>query len=134
MSLVKRHLAKTITWRVVATVDTTIIGWVISGDRIMGLSIGGAEVITKMAFYFIHERGWLKVGKDTTMYKYRHIIKSISWRIIGTADTILLTWLITDNLQIGFKVGAIEILTKMLLYFMHERAWHKFDFGVKNHL
>ena len=56
----KRHIAKTITWRIVGTLDTITIGWLISGDIKMGLSIGGIEVISKMALYYLHERVWYK--------------------------------------------------------------------------
>lgn len=56
----KRHIAKTLTWRVVGTIDTMILGWLVSGDPIIGLTIGSFEVVTKMALYFIHERVWYK--------------------------------------------------------------------------
>ena len=56
----------------------------------------------------------------------RHIYKTISWRVIGTIDTMLLGWLITGNALTGLKIGALEILTKMTLYFLHERVWYKY--------
>jgi uncharacterized membrane protein len=56
----KRHIAKTITWRMVGTLDTIIIGWLISGDPMIGLSIGGVEVMSKMVLYYLHERAWYK--------------------------------------------------------------------------
>ena len=129
--MIKRHWVKAITWRIVGTIDTMIIGWLISGDPLIGLSIGGAEVITKMVLYYVHERIWLKLG-TSSIYKYRHIIKTISWRIIGTIDTTLLAWLITGDLKIGLKVGGMETMTKMALYYIHEKIWQNFDFGVKN--
>ena len=63
----------------------------------------------------------------------RHILKTISWRIIGTLDTIILSSLITGNIKVGISIGGVEVVTKMILYFLHERAWYKFsNFGVKN--
>ena len=59
---VKRHLAKTITWRIVGTLDTMIIGWLITGDAITGIKIGGIELITKMILYYLHERIWFKMN------------------------------------------------------------------------
>ena len=50
----KRHLLKTITWRIVGTIDTMILGWVVTGNIKIGLTIGGFEVITKMILYFLH--------------------------------------------------------------------------------
>lgn len=63
--------------------------------------------------------------------KSRHILKTITWRIIGTIDTIVLSWLITGSLTLGFSIGGVEIVTKMFLYYLHERAWYKFSkYGV----
>ena len=58
---VKRHIAKTITWRIIGTLDTMLIGWAITGNVMTGLIIGGIEVITKMLLYYLHERLWLKL-------------------------------------------------------------------------
>ena len=63
----------------------------------------------------------------------RHILKTISWRIIGTIDTIILSWIITGDLGIGMAIGGIEVITKMVLYFLHERVWYKFSkFGIND--
>jgi uncharacterized membrane protein len=62
----------------------------------------------------------------------RHIIKTISWRVIGTLDTIILSSIITGDVKLGMSIGGVEVITKMVLYFLHERAWYKFsNFGVK---
>ena len=62
-NIIARHLAKTITWRIVGTIDTMILGWLITGSLKMGLAIGGTEVVTKMFLYFFHERAWYKWGR-----------------------------------------------------------------------
>ncbi len=62
-NFVARHLAKTITWRIVGTLDTMILSGLITGDWKLGLAIGGTEVLTKMVLYFLHERAWWKFGK-----------------------------------------------------------------------
>jgi uncharacterized membrane protein len=62
----------------------------------------------------------------------RHIAKTISWRIIGTLDTMLLSAIITGRWQTGLTIGGVEVFTKMILYFFHERAWYKLTkFGVE---
>jgi len=62
----------------------------------------------------------------------RHIAKTISWRIIGTIDTMILSALVTGSWELGLTIGSVEVFTKMVLYFLHERVWYKFsDFGVK---
>ena len=58
--------------------------------------------------------------------KTRHILKSITWRLVGTIDTIILSWFITGNLEIGLKIGGVEVITKMILYYYHERIWFKY--------
>jgi uncharacterized membrane protein len=58
-----RHLAKAITWRIIGTLDTFLLGWFLSGSIEIGVLIGGAEVFTKTFLYFIHERIWYKYIK-----------------------------------------------------------------------
>lgn len=61
----------------------------------------------------------------------RHLLKTVTWRIVGTLDTILLGWLISGDPTIGISVGGAELFTKMILYYFHERAWYKIDFGIE---
>lgn len=62
----------------------------------------------------------------------RHILKTISWRVVGTIDTMLLSWFITGSWKIGMAIGGTEVITKMVLYFLHERVWYRYsDFGVE---
>lgn len=62
----------------------------------------------------------------------RHIAKTLSWRFIGTLDTIVLSGIITGSWSTGLTIGGVEIFTKMILYFLHERIWYKFSkFGLK---
>jgi len=62
----------------------------------------------------------------------RHILKTISWRIVGTLDTMILSWYITGSWKIGLTIGGVEVITKMILYFLHERAWYRYSkFGLK---
>ncbi|KAA3621223.1 MAG: DUF2061 domain-containing protein [Bacteroidetes bacterium] len=59
----------------------------------------------------------------------RSIVKSISWRILGTMDTIIISWLITGTLRLAFSIGAVELISKMILYFFHERIWNTIKWG-----
>ena len=47
-------------------------------------------------------------------------------------DTMVLGWLISGNPMIGVKVGLAELVTKMVLYYLHERIWYKTKFGITN--
>lgn len=62
--------------------------------------------------------------------KKRHLAKAITWRIVGTIDTMLLGWLISGDFKVGASIGLLELLTKMVLYYIHERAWYQSDFGL----
>ena len=129
----KRHIAKTITWRFIGTIDTILLSWVITGNPYIALKIGGAEVITKMLLYYFHERIWFKIDfseSSERVSRLRHFLKTLSWRVIGTVDTMMLAWVISGNPLIGLKVGLVEVLTKMLLYYIHERVWYKLDYGL----
>ena len=62
----------------------------------------------------------------------RHIAKTLSWRVIGTIDTMVLSSLVTGSWEMGLTIGGIEVVTKMVLYFLHERLWYRFSrFGVE---
>tara|TARA_R110002020_G_scaffold377673_1_gene588768 strand:- start:353 stop:562 length:210 start_codon:yes stop_codon:yes gene_type:complete len=62
----------------------------------------------------------------------RHIAKTVTWRIVGTLDTIIISGLITGSWEAGLAIGGIEIISKMALYFLHERLWYRFSkFGIK---
>jgi uncharacterized membrane protein len=69
-------------------------------------------------------------NKDRTSEKpVRSIVKAISWRIVGTLDTIGISWLLTGEMNTALAIGSLELITKMLLYFGHERIWNKINFG-----
>ncbi|EKF53847.1 hypothetical protein I215_15477 [Galbibacter marinus] len=124
----KRHIAKAITWRIVGSVDTFMLSWLISGNPLTGLKIGFAEVLTKMVLYYAHERVWFKAKVKNS--KTRHLLKAVSWRVLGTLDTMTLAWIITGDPYTGLQIGITEVLTKMVLYYLHERAWYQINFGL----
>ena len=59
----------------------------------------------------------------------RSMVKTLTWRTIATTDTFLIAWLITGAPLIGASIASIEVLTKMVLYYAHERAWNRSDWG-----
>jgi len=63
---------------------------------------------------------------------YRSVVKTISWRAIGTLDTIIISYIIIGELKFALSIGGIELFTKMILYFLHERTWNKINFGRVN--
>ena len=61
---------------------------------------------------------------------YRSVAKTISWRTVGTLNTIIISYFITGNLVMAASIGSIEVITKMILYYFHERVWNKLKFGI----
>ena len=63
----------------------------------------------------------------------RHILKSISYRIVGTATTVTLALLAGLPIKWASMVGVGELIIKPILYFLHERVWYKWiKYGLKN--
>jgi uncharacterized membrane protein len=62
---------------------------------------------------------------------YRSLVKAISWRVTGTLDTMVVSYIITGSLTMAASIGLIEVVTKMILYYGHERLWTRLKFGIK---
>ena len=60
--LQKRTIVKTLTWRVTASLTTFIIAWVLTGDFLIGATIGSVEAIAKIFLYYFHERIWNNIS------------------------------------------------------------------------
>ncbi|MGB2153470.1 MAG: DUF2061 domain-containing protein [Flavobacteriaceae bacterium] len=76
-----------------------------------------------------------KVKKDEPLVARdkisRSLLKSISWRIVGTIDTFIISYIITGQIKFALSIGLIELLTKMFLFFIHERLWNQIKWGKK---
>ena len=153
----RRHITKAISWRIVGTLDTWIISWLlltyigdiplfevdidpnvkIKASKAASL-IALLELISKTFLYYFHERIWYKITWINIRQKYRHIIKTFSWRLIGAVDTILLVFIVfylmfsstQGAASIAISMFSIEVITKMILYYFHERIWFISNYGV----
>jgi len=59
----------------------------------------------------------------------RSIVKTISWRVVGTVATVTISYIITGTMALAFSIGGIELVSKMILYFFHERTWNNIKWG-----
>ena len=59
----------------------------------------------------------------------RSLLKTISWRVIGSLDTVVIAYLITNEVNDALTIGGIELISKMVLYFFHERTWNTIRWG-----
>lgn len=60
----------------------------------------------------------------------RSLSKAISWRILGSIDTFILSWFFTSDVRAAGAIASTEVLTKMVLYYLHERAWSRVGWGL----
>lgn len=61
--------------------------------------------------------------------KQRSAVKALTWRIIGTADTFIISLLITKKPVVAASIAGVEVITKIILYYFHERGWNKINWG-----
>jgi uncharacterized membrane protein len=59
----------------------------------------------------------------------RSVAKAVTWRVTGSIDTFILSLLITGNIKIAGSISAVEVVTKILLFYFHERAWSLIAWG-----
>ncbi len=59
----------------------------------------------------------------------RSIAKALSWRVIGTVDTLIVSYLLTGKIALAASIASVDFLTKMVLYFFHERLWNMVKWG-----
>ena len=62
---------------------------------------------------------------------WRSLIKGFSWRISGTLVSILVSYLFTGKWDIALKIGALEFVSKIFLFYGHEQIWHCLPWGLK---
>jgi uncharacterized membrane protein len=59
----------------------------------------------------------------------RSLAKAISWRITGTVDTFIISWIITGELALASGIALTEVVTKIVLFWAHERVWNRLPWG-----
>ncbi|MCL4482076.1 MAG: DUF2061 domain-containing protein [Bacteroidetes bacterium] len=61
--------------------------------------------------------------------RYRSILKAICWRLTGTIDTFVISYLVTGKFKFAMSISFFEIFTKITLYYLHERFWNRISTG-----
>ena len=61
--------------------------------------------------------------------RLRSVVKGITWRIVGTIDTMIIAFIITGKFKMALSIGGIEVITKIFIYYLHERVWMKIKWG-----
>ena len=130
-----RSLVKSFSWRVIAIADTVLIVLLItclSGQCGIedALAIGFIEFLLKFVVYFVHERIWVNIQFSNRFGINRTLYKTISWRVVATVMTFMVAGAVLDpEDNTAYYIAGIEIFTKTLLYYFHERLWLSLPLG-----
>jgi uncharacterized membrane protein len=81
-------------------------------------------------------RNFRKIQGDPMIFSGREahsrsLMKAISWRATGTIDTFVISYIITGHAVVAGSIAGTELLTKILLYYFHERVWASISWGAK---
>jgi uncharacterized membrane protein len=126
-----RSLAKAVSWRMVGSLDTFILSFLVTGNAIWAVSIASAEAVTKITLFYLHERAWRLVpwGRRDAGHHARAVAKGASWRALATVDTFLLSWLVTGHIGKAGTIASFETVTKIALFYLHEQFWARIPWG-----
>lgn len=125
-----RSVVKAASWRAVGTLDTFLWSLIVTGKPFNAGVIASMETVTKIGLFYGHERIWHLIpwGRDT---RSRALAKAVSWRLVGSTDTFLLSWLVTGKAHQAAAIAAAEALTKIALFYGHERIWRRIRWGLR---
>ena len=130
-----RSLIKGFSWRIVATTDTILVVLLVTcltGNCSLenAIKIGFIEFFIKIAVYYFHERVWQFSLKNGVVTKRETLYKSISWRLIATSMTFIISGSVLEAFdKVALYIALTELFTKFALYYLHERIWLKLPLG-----
>ncbi len=143
-----RSIIKGLTWRVVAMLDTFVVAlivtWIVFGEPRFEASgwIMLVETPIKLITYYLHERIWQSVWKNHLVGNREILLKTISWRIFATIMTFVIALNIFEfydksnavtsslsNSTVAFLISIVELISKSVLYFFHEKVWLRVKLG-----
>nr|WP_092576043.1 DUF2061 domain-containing protein [Hyunsoonleella jejuensis] len=59
----------------------------------------------------------------------RSVAKALSWRVVGTLDTLVVSYILTGRISLAASIASVDFITKLILYFFHERIWNVIKWG-----
>ena len=60
----------------------------------------------------------------------RSLIKAFSWRILGSLITMIISYVVTNQILFSFYIGFFDFSSKIIFYYLHERIWNNLSFGL----
>ena len=131
-----RSVLKGISWRFVALTDTILV--VVLVTCLMeqcsledALKIGASEFLLKLVIYYSPERVWLRILNKQATTNKEILYKTISWRVVATTTTFVISALVLSEGfgKIALYIALVELFTKFILYYLHEKLWLKLPLG-----
>ena len=74
-----------------------------------------------------HSRGFEEVKHSEK--PLRSVLKALSWRVVGTLDTLVVSYMLLGEIGLATSIASIDFITKLVLYFFHERVWNTIKWG-----
>lgn len=130
-----RSILKGISWRVIATTDTVLVVLLVTcllGNCSLenAIKIGASEFLLKLVIFYFHERIWIKILSKEATTNRELVYKSISWRIVATSTTFIISGIILKAFdEVALYIALTELFTKFVLYYLHEKLWLKLPLG-----
>lgn len=81
-----------------------------------------------------HDEGGPANGAYMKMFRGREnhrrsLAKAVSWRTVGTIDTFVISFFVTGKISLAGTIAAVEVVTKIMIYYLHERVWAVIPWG-----
>ncbi|PIV96208.1 MAG: hypothetical protein COZ16_13100 [Flavobacteriaceae bacterium CG_4_10_14_3_um_filter_31_253] len=85
-------------------------------------------ILDQMIFNKSASRGSFEEDKKSER-PMRSIVKAFTWRLVGTLDTLIVSFFVTQKLSLAASIASVDFMTKIVLYFFHERVWNTVKWG-----
>lgn len=123
-----RSAAKSLSWRIFATLTTFIIGYLIQGNIATALKVTGPDFVFKYVTFYAHERLWQFDFLRSLSWKRG--VKLLSWKLVAVSITMAITVIVNNgDWTMALKLGPIDSAVKTLTLALHEAVWERISFG-----
>ena len=121
-------LVKTITYRLISSVDLLVGGYLLTGSEIETLGLATAVALEKSVIYYGHELAWSEYGPgpDDMSPVDRSLYKAVTYRVVSMANMFVLSYIATDSIEISAVFVTASALYSTSIYFLHEMLWNQY--------
>lgn len=112
---------KSISWRLIGSLDTFLISLILTNQIYFANQITFFDFFSKIFLFYIFEKTWIQGNFNNKTFNL--IGKAVVWRVIATLATFLLVLIISGEILLGIQISVVELITKLILFVMHEKLW-----------